>query len=145
MRILGIDPGDKKIGISISDLSCTIANPLVTLIHKSRKANAEKIIQIADENDVHLVVIGQSLDSDGIPTYQGRKSRRLAAEIESQSNLETVLWDEFGTTKTALEARRQIGVPRRKRSGHQDALAAAVILQGYLDSLNELARTGNQE
>lgn len=137
MRILGIDPGDKRIGVAISDLSSTIANPLTTLVHRSRKENAERIIRIAEENDAKLVVIGQSLDADGIPTFQGRKSRRLAAEIKAHSSLQTVLWDEYSSTKTAIDARRKLGVSRKKRAGHQDNLAAAVILQSYLDSLRD--------
>ncbi|HPH95986.1 MAG TPA: Holliday junction resolvase RuvX [Anaerolineaceae bacterium] len=133
MRILAVDPGDKRIGLAISDPSGTIANPLKVLVHVSRLVDAAQIVDLAQENDVSQIVVGVSLDADGIPTPQGRKSLRMKEAIESQCSIPVTLWDEEGTTAAAQEARFQMGVVRQKRQGHMDDLAATVLLQRYLD------------
>jgi putative Holliday junction resolvase len=134
MRVLGIDPGDKNIGVAISDPSGTIANPLLVLNHISRPINAATIATIAAENDCGKIIIGQSLDLDGRPNFQGRKAARLAAAIRTQTHLSVELWDEAYSTKQAQQARITLGATRARRQGHLDELAATVILQSYLDS-----------
>jgi putative Holliday junction resolvase len=134
-RILAVDPGSKNIGIALSDPTGTIANPLKVIKHISRPANAAAIIDLALEHTAALILVGQSLDLDGKPTFEGRRSARLAAEIRSRSDYEVLLWDEGYSTLAAREAQVALGTPRRKRQGHLDALAATVILQSYLDSL----------
>ena len=81
-----------------------------------------------------MIIIGQSIDHDGQPTYEGRRSARLAAEIQAQTDIEVVLWDEGYSTVSAREAQLALGSPRRKRQGHLDDLAATVILQSFLDA-----------
>ncbi len=135
MRILGIDPGQKNIGISISDPTGNIANPLTVLEHVSRPIDAASIGQIALENEVELIVVGQALDVGGKPTLSGRHARRLAVAIRTQSEIPVILWDESNSTQTARNALIRIGSSRQKRRGHLDDLAATVILQSYLDSL----------
>jgi putative Holliday junction resolvase len=134
MRILGIDPGEKHIGIAISDPSGTIANPLLVLKHVSRAIDAASIAQTAQEKESKLIVVGQALDVDGKPTYSGRRAARLAAAIHTQTDIPIILWDESYSTQDARSAQINLGATRRKRSGHLDALAATVILQAYLDS-----------
>jgi putative Holliday junction resolvase len=134
MRILAIDPGEKRIGIALSDPTATIANPLTVIQHISRALDAAAIAQLAQENEVGLIVVGQALDDDNRPTPQSRRARRLAAAIRSQTDQPVVLWDESGSTQAARAARLAMGVSRRKRSGHLDDLAATVILQSYLDA-----------
>ena len=134
MRVLGIDPGAKRLGLAISDLSGTIANPLTVIGHISRPVDAAAIAAIAVENQAGLIVVGQSLDEEGQPTQEGRRASRLAAAIRGQSSLQVVLWDEADSTQSALAARRALGSSRRKRSGHLDELAATVILQSFLDT-----------
>jgi len=135
MRVLGIDPGAKRLGLAISDLSGTIANPLTVIGHISRPVDAAAIAAIAVENQAGLIVVGQSLDEEGQPTQEGRRAFRLAAAIRGQTSLPVVLWDEADSTQSALAARRALGSSRRKRSGHLDELAATVILQSFLDAL----------
>ncbi len=65
---------------------------------------------------------------------QGRKAVRLAEVLQADGRFTILLWDESGSTQKAQAIRREMGVPRKKRSGHLDALAAAVILQEYLDT-----------
>lgn len=134
MRILAIDPGEKRIGIALSDPTATIANPLTVIRHVSRALDAATIAQLAQENQVALIVVGEALDDEGGSTPQSRRARRLAAAIRSQTELPVVLWDESGSTQAARAARLAMGVSRRKRSGHLDDLAATVILQSYLDA-----------
>jgi putative holliday junction resolvase len=134
-RILAIDPGDKRIGIAISDESNSLARPLMVLIHVSRFENAKSILAIAEENQISKIIVGQALDNDGVPTYSGRKANRLAAEITSHGNIPVLLWDESFSTNDAQSLSMKMGVKQKKRKGHQDDLAAAIILQTYLDSL----------
>jgi putative pre-16S rRNA nuclease len=132
-RVLGVDPGEKRLGIAISDLSATIASPFSVIKHESRPANAERIARMAAEQDAVLIVIGQPLDADGEVGPQGRKSLRLAEAIRACTDLPVALWDESGSTQAAIAARRAMGAKRKKRSGHLDELAATFILQSYLD------------
>jgi putative Holliday junction resolvase len=102
--------------------------------HVSRQVDAATIAAQAKENQAELIVVGQSIDEEGQPTQEGKRSSRLAAAIRGQISLPVVLWDEADSTQTALTARRALGSPRRKRRGHLDDLAATVILQSYLDA-----------
>jgi putative Holliday junction resolvase len=135
MRVLAIDPGEKRLGIAISDLSGTIANPLTVLQHVSRPVDAATIAQLAQEHQVGRIIIGQALDEEGLPTPEGRRAARLAEAVRLQTDLPVELWDESGSTQAARHARLAMGASRRKRSGHLDDLAATYILQSYLDSL----------
>ncbi|MGD2159023.1 MAG: Holliday junction resolvase RuvX [Anaerolineales bacterium] len=143
MRILAVDPGEKRIGLAISDPSGTIANPLTVIKHVSRGKDAAAITQIAFQYDAGRIVVGQALDLDGEPTFEGRRSARLAAAIRTKTDIPVELWDESGSTQTAQRARIKMGVPRKKRRGHLDELAATVILQSYLDSRTENTQEGD--
>ncbi len=134
MRILGIDPGEKNIGIAISDPTGSIANPLTIIKHASRPEDAAAIAQLAAEKGVGLIIVGQNLDDEGQPTFQGRRARRLGGAIRAISAIPVEFWDESGSTQSARQARLAMDVPRDKRRGHLDELAATVILQSYLDS-----------
>lgn len=137
-RILGVDPGDKRIGLAISDLTGTIANPLIVIEHEKRETDAKNIVSIAEKNEVKLIVVGIAIDEEGELSPSGRKGKRLADMIQLFTGIHVVLWDESGSTNEARAARMQMGVKRKKRKGHMDELAATVILQSYLDSqINE--------
>jgi putative Holliday junction resolvase len=136
MRILAVDPGEKRLGIALSDPTATIASPFGVVNHVSRAIDAATIAQIAVENQAGSIVVGQALDIDGLPTPEGRRSARLAEAISQQTELPVILWDESGSTQAARSARIAMGVSRRKRSGHLDDLAATYILQSYLDTIN---------
>ena len=134
MRILGIDPGEKRIGVAISDPTGTIANPVTVIQHVSRTSDAETIVRIAEENKAGKIVVGQSLDEDGNPTPQGRSAARLVETLRSQTNLPIELWDESESTQAARAARIAMGVPKKRRRGHLDKIAATYILQTFLDA-----------
>jgi putative Holliday junction resolvase len=139
MRILAVDPGDRRIGLAISDETGTIANPLSIFKHVSRPIDAATIVQVANESSVDQIVVGQALDDEGQPTSQGRLALRLAQAIRQQTHIPIVLWDESGSTRTARDASIAMGesakVRRRRGHGHLDDLAATVILQSYIDYL----------
>lgn len=136
MRILAVDPGSKRIGIAISDPSDTIANPLTVIRHVSRAIDAAQIAQIAADQGAGLIIVGQALDEDNLPTPEGRSAARFAQAIQLQTELPVILWDESGSTQAAQAARRSMGATRQKRQGHLDEIAATVILQTYLDAKN---------
>ena len=133
MRILGIDPGEKNIGIAISDISATLARPLTNIPHSSRKLDAQRIIELAENEKVVKIVIGQATDVEGKPNFSGRKAARLAAEIRSNSAIPVELWDESFSTQQAVKSKIKFGSNQKSRQGHLDEIAAAVILQSYLD------------
>jgi len=133
MRVLAVDPGEKRLGIALSDPSGTIANPLTVLKHESRLIDAASIAQTARENQAGLIIIGATYDDEGELTPQGRRAARLADVIRTQTDIPVTLWDEHSSTQAARSARIGMGVSRKKRSGHLDDLAATVILQTYLD------------
>jgi putative holliday junction resolvase len=136
-RVLGIDPGDKRIGLSISDETATIANPLQVLNHISRAENARRIVEIAEQHEVVKIIIGRTLTDDGEVTFQGRKSERLGQAILDIKEIELVYWNEDFSTNKAQESRRMMGIGKKKRSGHLDEIAATIILQGYLDAMKD--------
>lgn len=133
-RILAVDPGDKRLGIALSDPTATLASPLTILDHKSRKNDAREIIRLAENNAAKKIVIGQALDWDGEISQQGRKAARLAAAVEQQTTIPVTLWNEYGSTNRARKALLEMGVSRKKRNQPLDDLAATVILQSYLDA-----------
>jgi putative Holliday junction resolvase len=134
MVVIAIDPGEKRLGIAVSDPTATIANPLDVLEHTSRTIDAASIAQIAVERGAELIIVGQALDEENRPTPQARRAARLAGAIRAQTSIPVLLWDESGSTQVARQSRITMGTPRSKRRGHLDDLAATVILQNYLDA-----------
>ena len=137
-RVLAVDPGDQRIGLAISDLSGTIANPLRVIQHVARIVDAALISQIAEEQGAVLIIVGQPLDDEGDSGPAARKAGRLAEAIRQQTDLPVEMWDESLSTQEAVQARRAMGARREKRSGHLDELAATVLLQSYLDAHSQL-------
>jgi putative Holliday junction resolvase len=133
MRTLAVDPGEKNLGIALSDLTGTIASPLTVLKHVSRQLDAAAIAQLAYEHEAGRIIVGQALDVEGRPTPEGRRAARLAEAIRQQTDVPVELWDESGSTQAARAARLALGARRAKRRGHLDDLAATYILQTYLD------------
>ncbi|HNN13635.1 MAG TPA: Holliday junction resolvase RuvX [Anaerolineales bacterium] len=135
MRILAVDHGEKRIGLALSDPTATIASPLKIVRHTSRLIDAALVAELAMQHEVGLIVVGQSYDEDGNPNPAGRRARRFADELRSQTQIPIVMWDESHSTQVARAARIELGVSRKKRAGHQDEFAAVVILQSYLEAM----------
>jgi putative holliday junction resolvase len=134
-RLMAIDPGSKHIGVALSDPSGTIVKPFCIIQHTSREKDAKKIILIASQNEVVKIIMGFSNDDDGNPSPAGRSARRLADEITNQSAIPIDYWNEDFTTNLAKEALLQAGISKKRRRGHQDDLAAAFLLQSYIDNM----------
>lgn len=136
-RVLAIDLGEKRIGIAISDPSRIIATPFGVIKHVSRRIDAALILQIAGENDVNTIVIGEALGEQSEETRQSRHAQLFMKALGEESQLAITLWDESYSTKTAQITRAAMGVTLKNRRGHLDDLAATIILQSYLDAQRE--------
>jgi putative holliday junction resolvase len=148
MKVLAVDPGEKRIGLAISDPTGTLARPLSVIKHEARDKDAEKIAQIANEERVGLIVIGWALDSEGQVGYRARKAERLAEVVRDKTDIPIRMWDESGTTQAAIQSRVELGVSRKKRKGHLDDLAASILLQDFINQNESLViklRDKNEE
>lgn len=135
MRVLGIDLGSKRIGIAVSDTGGTVASPLLVLARsKSKRHDHAEIGRIAREEEVEAIVVGLPLNMDGT---RGPAARSAAAEADSIATVTGVpvhLQDERLTTVTAERALREASVRGQDRRGVVDKVAAAVLLQTWLDA-----------
>jgi putative Holliday junction resolvase len=138
MRILALDMGERRVGIAVSDLTASLARPLQALVRGSREEDFAAIAAIVAKHDVGLVVVGQPLALDGTEGPQAQRVARYADALAAHLPVQVVLWDERFTTMEAEEILRQRRSEKKRRraraSGELDAIAAAVILQSYLDS-----------
>ena len=134
MRILAVDHGEKQIGLALSDPTGTIASPFKVIKHVSRLMDAAQVANLASENNVVLIVIGQSFDEEGTPNLAGRRAAKFAEALKEQTQVPIILWDESFSTQDARATRIEMGVSRKKRAGHVDELAAVMILRSYLDA-----------
>lgn len=134
MRILAVDHGEKRIGLALSDPTATIASPFKLIEHISRTLDAAQVANLASENEVGLIVIGQSFDEEGKPNLAGRRAAKFADALKVQTTIPVLLWDESFSTQDARATRIEMGVSRKKRAGHLDELAAVMILRSYIES-----------
>ena len=165
MRTLGLDIGDKKTGVAISDPEGILAIPLTVIERRSREDVITEVIKLIERYQVECVVVGLPYSLNGHLTQQSRKVEAFIEKLQdviavSQSpepklraegvaisegeakqprlsgvNIE--IWDERLSTVVAEKLMAEAGTRKDKRKQHQDALAAAIILQGFLDSLNK--------
>ena len=136
MRILAVDHGEKRIGLALSDPTATLASPLRVIKHVSRLLDAVQVANLAVENEVGLIVIGQSFDEEGNPNLVGRRAAKFADALKEQTKIPIELFDESFSTQDARATRIEMGVSRKKRAGHMDELAAVMILKSYMESRN---------
>ncbi|MDY7078304.1 MAG: Holliday junction resolvase RuvX [Chloroflexota bacterium] len=140
MRILGLDIGERRVGIAISDPTGTIARPLQTLVRGSRDEDFAAIAALVAERGVGLTVVGQPLSLDGTEGPQARRVARYAESLAAHLPVPVVSWDERFTTVEAeeilLQSHKKKNRQHARARGKVDAIAAALILQSYLDSQN---------
>src|SRR5262245_47873420 len=134
MRVMALDVGDKTIGIAVSDAILLTAQARPTLRRKDIDSDIEKIRQIADENEVHEIVVGNPLHMNGKESAQSLKIARFAEQLRGALAIPLVLWDERLTSFAAEQHLEEMGLNWRKRRQHVDKIAAMIILQSYLDS-----------
>ncbi len=134
MRIMAVDHGEKRIGLALSDPSAILASPFKVIEHVSRLVDAAQVADLAAQNEVGLIVIGQSFDEEGRPNLAGRRAARFAEALQTQTQIPVRLWDESFSTQDARATRIAMGVGRKQRGGHLDELAAVMILRSYLEA-----------
>ena len=135
-KLMGLDVGDKTIGIALSDELGVTAQPYQTLARKRDAEALRTIRRIVDDRGISAVIVGLPKNMDGSVGRQARKVMAFTERIEAMLDVPVVHWDERLTTVAAERVLIQGDVSRAKRKQHVDKLAAAVILQGYLDSID---------
>lgn len=131
-RILGVDHGDARIGIALSDPTAFLASPLDTVRNTPRAA--EEIAALAARHDVGQIVIGLPRNMDGSYGPAVKKVRHFISELTAHTSIPVVEWDERLSTVSAHHALREAGLDGRQRKGVVDQEAARIILQNYLDA-----------
>ena len=143
IRALGVDPGTKRIGIAVSDLSGTIASPLMVLQRsKSRQHDLHELARIARDEEAEVIVMGLPLNMDG---SHGKSAKAAVAEARRLATLVDVpveMHDERLTTVSADRSMMEAGLDARQRRVRVDKVAAAIMLQSWLDSRAARAAAG---
>ena len=134
MRSLGLDLGDRRTGVAISDPQGFLAIPLTVLSNKDEDATIANILKLAKQYQVERIVIGLPYSLDGNLGRQANKVTAFAEKLSQYAKFDIQLWDERLSTKAAEKLMVEAGTKRNRRNQHRDAVAAAFILQGFLDS-----------
>jgi putative Holliday junction resolvase len=135
-RYVAFDIGDKRIGVAISDPFNTYALPSQTYFRKGFKTDVAALAQIAKEKGATTIVCGLPVNFDGSDALQTEKTQNFINALKEQTNLPIICEDERFTTIMAHETLISEGMRREKRKNYVDALAAANILDGYLNKIN---------
>lgn len=135
MRILGLDIGDRTIGVAISDPLGWIAQGVTTIRRKKEEYDLNELEKICKEYNVELIVSGLPKNMNGTLGPQSEKVMDFCEKIQEKLNLPIKMWDERLTTVAAHRAMLEADLSRAKRKKIVDKIAATYILQGYLDSL----------
>lgn len=134
-RIIAIDYGDARTGVAVSDLTGTLAGEALTIQEWNAEKLAQRLAFFARERDAEKFVLGLPKNMDGSEGVRAEKSRAFKALLERDSGLTVVLWDE---RRSSIEAHAILHAAGKKEKQHRktvDAVAASLILEGYLGSL----------
>ena len=132
MRILGIDYGDQRIGLALSDLTGTLVGRAWTLHEWNLDRAIEEIAAVVKENEVGTLVLGLPKNMDGTEGPRAEKSREVAERLTEATGLDVVLWDERRSSVEAHAILHANGRKEKKHRANVDAVAASLILEGYL-------------
>ena len=135
-RLIGLDLGSKRIGVSICDDKQLIATPLKTINRNSLKDLVDELRLIVDENDIKGIIVGNPLNMDGSSGRSAQSVKDTTENIEKNIDIPICLWDERLSTVGAFNLSSQLDINVSKREKKIDENAAAFILQGALDFLN---------
>lgn len=131
-RTLGVDYGTRRVGLAISDALGLTAQPLSVV---PRSSVVDEVVNLVSERDVGTIVVGLPTGLSGDEGMSASEARKLADELGSATGVRVVLVDERYTSRMAEDALLESGMKRRKRRESVDKVAAAIILQDYLDSI----------
>lgn len=132
MRIMAIDYGDAHTGVAVSDPTGLLAGFTATVNAYRPETVAERIAALAEEHGAEELVLGHPVNMDGTLGPRSEKARAMKALLEERTGLPVVLWDERRTTIDAHQILMNNGKDARKRKKAVDAVAASLILEGYL-------------
>jgi putative pre-16S rRNA nuclease len=135
-RLLAVDWGERRIGLALSDESQILAQPLTTLTRRAGKRfPMAQLLEVVKKHDVVGIIVGLPLDESGAEGDAAHAARALADDIKRRvGELEVTMWDERMTTARILSTVREMGGSTRGRKADLDAMAAALLLQHYLDA-----------
>ena len=132
MRIMGVDYGDARTGIAISDLLCSIVGSATVIHSRNQDKTIAEIVRLVKENEVGEIAVGLPKNMDGSEGVRVELCRGLAKRLEEETALPVHLWDERRTTVEAHNILSEHNYHGKKRKNTVDAVAAALILEGYL-------------
>ena len=136
-RLMGIDPGGKRVGIAISDENKIIATPYTTLIKNKYSDFVKELIDIVNENKIIGIVIGNPINMDGSSSQSSQSARNLAINLSKDITKNIILWDERLSSQGAFNLSNDLGINTSKKVGKLDQNSAQFILQGALDYLTK--------
>ena len=131
-RIMGIDYGDARTGIAVSDLLCSIVGSTTVIHSRNPEKTLDQIVRLVREHDVGEVVMGLPKNMNGTEGPRAELCRQFAQRVEQATGLPVHLWDERRTTVEAHNILSEHNYHGKKRKDTVDAVAAALILEGYL-------------
>ena len=134
LRALGLDVGEGRIGVSISDPTGLLSTPLTAITRSSLDSDLAAILDLAKEHSVREIVVGMPLSLNGQFGPQARITEHFLRALSKRASIPIRRWDERFSTQEAERRLREAGAKPSRDRGRLDAAAAAVILQGYLDS-----------
>jgi putative Holliday junction resolvase len=141
-RILGVDWGEIRIGLALSDETQTLASPLETLVRRAgKRVPMPRLLELTALHQPVGIVVGLPLSPEGTEEASASAARDMAAAIARRTGLPLELWDERMTTARALAAIWEQGGSTRGRKPEVDALAASVLLQHFMDARRNKAET----
>ena len=132
MKIMSVDYGDARTGIAISDLLCSIVGTTTVIHSRKDEKTIPEILRLAQENGVGEIVVGLPKNMDGTEGVRAELCRAFAQKLEEASGLQVKLWDERRTTVEAHNILSEHNYHGKKRKNTVDAVAASLILEGYL-------------
>ena len=136
IRLLGVDLGDKTVGLSLSDTTWSIASPYQTLARSSDQKAIDDLKKVIQEFSIMAIVMGYPLNMNGSAGPQSQKVVQFSEKLLATFNIPLLLWDERLSTAAVTRTLITADVSRKKQKKAVDKLAATFILQGVLDSLN---------
>ncbi|CUH63705.1 Putative Holliday junction resolvase [Thalassovita gelatinovora] len=139
--VIGLDLGDKTIGVALSDTLLSIASPVETIRRKKFGIDADRLLQIIADRQVGGIVLGLPRNMDGSEGPRCQSTRAFARNLSRLTELPIGYWDERLSTVAAERALIEADTSRAKRAGKIDNVAASFILQGFLDRLRHLKGT----
>ena len=132
MKIMGIDYGDARTGVAISDLLCSIVGSTAVVPSRNTEKAIADIVRMAKENSVGQIVVGLPKNMDGTEGSRAQLCREFAEKLREATGLPVDMWDERRTTVEAHNILSQHNYHGKKRKNTVDAVAASLILEGYL-------------